>query len=191
MCSNKWGKTRKPNRRQNMSETLTKEILVNAIQKSKATTISGVWKYLGHKSAISGGQSKKIKELVPNHMELLEANKNGTVVAAEKIAQPAAPAIATKVAVPAKTTTPAETKETGAGGFRAGSNYAILFAEGNKGYTTKAELLARVAKITGRPEKLVGFDYGVMGSANSKSNGGRAMIDKKTVPGKVKIVPRV
>ena len=164
-----------------MSETLTKEILVDAIQKSKETTISGVWKYLGHKSVISGSQGKRIRELIPNHLELLEANKKGTIVNADK----------TQVEIVAKVSeTHIPTKEKSAGGFRDGSNYAVLFTEGNKDYITKKELITRVAKLTNRSEVLVGYDYGVMGSKKSKSNG-RANIDRTTVPGKIKIVPKL
>jgi hypothetical protein len=167
-----------------MSTVLTKEILIDAIQKSKATSISGVWKHLGHKSAISGSQGKKIRELVPNHLELFEANKKGITIAASKTAQP----LATTVKMVKTVKTAKTPKAKGAGGFREGSHYAILFAEGNKGYTTMAELIAKVAKLTNRPEKLVKFDYYVMSNKTHKSNGGRAMIDTESVPGKVKIV---
>jgi hypothetical protein len=164
-----------------MSKVLTKEILIDAIQKSKATSISGIWKQLGHKSAISGSQGKKIRELVPNHLELFEANKKGITIVANKTVQPLVKT--TKVVK-----TPKTPKAKGAGGFREGSHYAILFAEGNKGYTTMAELIATVAQLTNRPEKLVKFDYYVMSNKTHKSNGGRAMIDTEGVPGKVKII---
>jgi len=177
-----------------MSVTLTKEILVEAIQKSKATSISGVWKYLGHNSAISGGQSKRIKELVPNHLELLEANKNGTVIAAEKIAQPVTQVAQPVAQAPEQVTATAKTikpsapkKAKGPGGFRASSHYAILFAEGSKTFADKSELITRVAKITGRSETLVKYDLDVMKYTKSKTNGGRARLEEKN--GKIKIVP--
>lgn len=173
-----------------MSDTLTKELLVDAIQKSKATTISGVWRYLGHKSSISGSQGKRIRELVPNHLELLEANKNGTLVQAKKTPVTVVQAEKTPVTVVKDSTTPAPKKEKGAGGFRNGSNYAVLFAEGNKEHVTRDQLVARVAKLTNRSEKLVMFDYYVMSNKTHKSNGGRAMIDETSVTGKVKIVPQ-
>lgn len=169
-----------------MSGTMTKEILVDAIQKSKATSISGVWKYLGHASAISGSQSRKIKELVPNCLELIEKNK-GVFTAAEKTVQSVAKVVTPKIAKTPKTQAPK--KVPGAGGFRQNSGYAALFAEGSKSYTTKEELIAQVSKITGKSEVKVTFDYGVIGSPASKSNGSRAMLDRTTVPGKVKVIP--
>ncbi len=150
---------------------LTKEGLVEAIQKSKATTVSGLWKYLGHKSAISGSQSKKIKELVPNHEELFSANKTGTVVEAEK--------------TPVETNAPASKEKVG--GFRNGTHYAILFAEGNKGFIDRKELITKVAQLTGRPEKLVKYDYGVMQCTAHKSNRNRAKVIEDS-EGKVRIV---
>ena len=169
-----------------MSNTLTKEILVDAIQKSKATTISGVWKYLGHKSAISGSQGKRIRGLVPNHLELLEANKNGTLVKAEKTQVKAEETQVKAVTQVPKTHTPKKGK--GPGGFRAGSNYAVLFEEGNKGYATRDELITRVAKITGKEERLVKFGLKtVMQYPNHKSNNGRARIDEYA--GKIRILP--
>ena len=167
-----------------MSTVLTKEVIVDVIAKSKATSISGIWKALGHSSAISGGQGKKIRELVPNHLELFKANKNG-VIPAEKTVQPqTTPALVAKA-----TKAPKITKVKGAGGFRDGSGYASLFAEGSKGYTTKAELLGKVAKLTGKTEVQVAFAYGVMGSIDHPSNKKRAMLDRNTVAGKVKVVP--
>jgi len=180
-----------------MSEVLTKETLVKAIAESKATTISGVWRHLGHQSAISGGQSKRIKELVTNYMELLEANKNGTVVTAEKtvqpiqVAQPVAQApeqVTVKAPKTPKTSkTSAPKKAKGPGGFRAGSHYAILFAEGSKAFADKSELITRVAKITGRSETLVKYDLDVMKYTKSKTNAGRTRVEEKN--GKIKIVP--
>jgi hypothetical protein len=165
--------------------------------KSKATTISGIWKALGHTSAISGGQGKKIRELVPNHLQLLEHNR-GVVSTAEKTAQPVtqvaqpvaqAPEQVTATAKAPKTHAPKITieKAKGPGGFRAGSHYAILFAEGSKTFADKSELITRVAKITGRSETLVKYDLDVMKYTKSKTNGGRARLEEKN--GKIKIVP--
>lgn len=182
-----------------MSEKLTKEKIIDVISKSKTTTISGIWKYLGHSSAISGGQGKKIRELVPNYLQLLEANKKGTLVTAEKTAEkteapvtvPVQPAVATvtpaaEPGVPKKAVKK-EDKPKGAGGFRANTGYAILFAEGSKGFADPDELIKRVAKIKGKEERLVRYDLEtVMYYPSHPSNRGRADVEEKD--GKIKII---
>ena len=161
---------------------LTKEVIEDAIVKSKATSISGVWKALGHQSNISGGQGRKIKELLPNCLELLEQNK-GVVATAEKTVQPVAKVVTPKI-VNSKVVR--EKKAKGAGGFRAGSSYETLYTEGNKSYATRDELVSRVAKITGKTEKVILFSFYVMSNTTHKSNGGRAKVIEQG--DKVKIV---
>jgi hypothetical protein len=169
------------------SNVLTKDVLVKAFQDSKATSISGVWKHLGHHSAISGSQSKRIKETVPNYLQLIEVNK-GLVSTAVKT--PVVKTVKVAVVEVAKTTKAVRVpKVKGAGGFRQSSNYATLFAEGSKNYVTKEELIAQVSKITGQSMEKTTFNYGVIGSPYSKSNGRRAMLDRWTVEGKIKVVP--
>lgn len=171
--------------------TMTKETLIDAFQKSKATTITGVWRYLGHKSAISGRQTSQIRKLVPNYMELLKSNQNATNIKAEKT--PTTGQVPTVVTPPVVTPPVASQvekttnkKPKGAGGFRNGSNYSVLFAEGNKDFIALNELVDKVAKLTNRTEKLVMFDYYVMCNTQHKSNGGRAKVEEKD--GKIRIV---
>ena len=177
-------------------EAMTKESLTEAIKKSKATTISGLWKALGHKSAISGSQGKKIRELVPNHQELFEANKKGDLAVKEEsnqvaVAQKEDATTKEIIAPKAKKVT---VKKEKVGGFRAGSNYAVLFAEGSKEFIDRDELIAKVAKLTGREETLVAFDLTVMDYPSHTSNKYRTDIepyDKSHKAGLIKIVPYV
>jgi len=173
-----------------MSEVMTKEALVEAFQKSKAVTISGVWRYLGHKSAISGSQSKRIKELVPNYMSLLEDSKNGITVQSEKIPVAVQEVKTTTESVVAEVAAPKKTyyvkKAKGAGGIRAGSCLEILFREGSKDFIALDELLEKVAKIKGKSKAKVKNDFTSMNYPNHTNNRGRADVVEKD--GKIKII---
>lgn len=147
--------------------TLTTETLTAAINKSHAKTISELWRFLGHKSAISGSQSKKIRELVPTADALLAANKAGKPV---------------QVVAAAKAPTTNVTKGTKIGGYRAGSDYATIYAEGNKGFTDVDAFITHVAKVLGKAEKLVRYSYYVVApkkiDAKSPSNRGTHLVNE-------------
>jgi len=164
-------------------KVLTREALTEAIRKSKATTVTAVWRYMGNQAKISGSQAKMIRQLVPDHAELFKANLNGTNVAGEKT--PVAPAEAVVVA-PAKKSYYIP-KAKGAGGFRAGSCLELLFKEGSKEFLTRDELVARVAKIKNKSEHLVLFDFRTtMPYPHHPNNRGRASVIEKD--GKIKVV---
>ena len=58
--------------------------------------------------------------------------------------------------------------------YRPGTLYAALFTEGSKDYIKRDELIAKVAEVTGKSPKVVGFAYAVLRSERHKSNGGRS-----------------
>ena len=58
--------------------------------------------------------------------------------------------------------------------YRPTTLYGTLFAEGNRGYIAKAELITKVAQMTGKSEKVVGFAFQVLKSQTHRSNGGRS-----------------
>ena len=163
-----------------MSETLTREKIVEVIAKSKAKTITEIWRGLGHKSAIGGGTAKKIRSLVPEHLQMLDANRNGTIVKAEKTPTVKAEVTSVKVAVtpetvPAKKKGAYVKKQKGAGGFRKGSCLEILFIEGSKDFIAKDELFARVAAIMDKSVEKVAKAFDVtMPYPHVKNNAGRA-----------------
>jgi hypothetical protein len=70
--------------------------------------------------------------------------------------------------------------------YRPATLYGKLFTEGNKDYIPKDELAKRVAGLTGKSVKVVGFAYSVLKSKNHRSNGGRS--SELTRDGKVKLV---
>ena len=58
--------------------------------------------------------------------------------------------------------------------YRPGTLYGTLFTEGNKDYIAKGELIKKVAEMTGKAEKVVGFAYQVLKSKTHRSNKNRS-----------------
>ena len=52
--------------------------------------------------------------------------------------------------------------------------YGTLFIEGNRDYIDKAQLIAKVAELTGKPKQSVEFAYQVLKSKSHRSNNGRS-----------------
>jgi len=71
--------------------------------------------------------------------------------------------------------------------YRPGTLYGTLFSEGNKDYIGKDELLKRVAELTGKSEKVVGFAYQVLKSKGHRSNKNRST--ELVEADKVKLIP--
>lgn len=70
--------------------------------------------------------------------------------------------------------------------YRPGTLYGTLFVEGNKDYVAKGELIKKVAELTGKSEKVVGFAYQVLRSKTHRSNKNRST--ELTEGDKVKLV---
>ena len=70
--------------------------------------------------------------------------------------------------------------------YRPGSTYATIFAEGSKRFMAKAELIAKVADMTSRPDRSIGFSLSVLCHKAHSSNNGRSMALKED--GKIKLV---
>ena len=70
--------------------------------------------------------------------------------------------------------------------YRPGTLYATLFTEGNKDYIPKADLIKKVADMTGKSEKVVEFAFQVLKGKNHRSNKSRSSMIEED--GKVKLV---
>ena len=70
--------------------------------------------------------------------------------------------------------------------YRPGTLYGTLFVEGNKDYIAKGELIKKVAELTGKSEKVVGFAYQVLKSKTHRSNKNRST--ELTEGDKIKLV---
>jgi hypothetical protein len=71
--------------------------------------------------------------------------------------------------------------------YRAGTLYGALFVEGNKDYIVKADLIKRVAELTGKSEKVVNFAFAVLKSPKHRSNKNRSA--ELTEGERVKLIP--
>ena len=71
--------------------------------------------------------------------------------------------------------------------YRPGTLYGTLFVEGNRDYSLKDELIKRVAELTGKSEKVVGFAYQVLKGPKHRSNKNRST--ELTEGDKVKLIP--
>ena len=70
--------------------------------------------------------------------------------------------------------------------YRANTLYAALFTEANRGYVGKDELINRVAELTGKSEKVVGFAFQVLKSPTHRSNKNRSTVIEED--GKIKLI---
>ena len=66
--------------------------------------------------------------------------------------------------------------------------YGILFSQGSQDYIAKADLIKKVANLTGKSEKVIGYAFQVLKARNHKSNGGRSVLLTDETTGKVKFV---
>ena len=95
------------------------------------------------------------------------ARKSPKSTGKPKVSKPKAKAPAKPVAV----TTTASPDQV----YRPGTMYACLFDAGQD-YIAKPDLIAKVANLTGKSEKVVGFAFQVLKSRNHKSNRGRSAL---------------
>ena len=70
--------------------------------------------------------------------------------------------------------------------YRQGSLYGTLFVEANKDYIAKADLIQKVAQLTGKSEKVVNYAYQILKSKTHRSNKKRST--ELQEDGKVKLV---
>ena len=70
--------------------------------------------------------------------------------------------------------------------YRPGTLYGTMFVEGNRDYIAKSELIKKVAELTGKSEKVVGFAYQVLKSKTHRSNKNRST--ELTEGDKIKLV---
>jgi len=171
---------------------LTKEVVLQSIEKG-STSISGIWKSLGNTTNISSSTVKKIKTMLPDIQDRLNANKNKPTDKTglpHEPSIPAAPVNDTVVsAKPTKATTavkpkqPKEPKPTRKSKYprhpknpyRIGSNYGLAFdvlATHPKGIG-RDELINLIRKENGKDVKHTLYDLSVVLSAKESPTGPR------------------
>ncbi|MGD0058653.1 MAG: hypothetical protein ABSD58_04465 [Verrucomicrobiia bacterium] len=70
--------------------------------------------------------------------------------------------------------------------YRGNTLYGTLFIEGNRAYVSKDELIERVADLTGKSEKVVGFAFQVLKSPSHRSNKNRSTVIEED--GRIKLI---
>jgi len=135
--------------------TYTKEMIKQAAQ--GCTTITQVARRLGCcGSKLSGGTANMLRTICPELEGILRGNKEGT-----------------------STICPAEGKlfpndpDEVDNPYRQGSVYALIFKVGSTGgYMTKAAIVEKVAALTGKSTKCIGFSLEVLCRKGHSSNHG-------------------
>ena len=60
--------------------------------------------------------------------------------------------------------------------YRPSSMYGVLFAEGSREYIAKDALITKVAELTGKSDKVIGYAFQVLKARNHRSNRGRSAL---------------
>ena len=167
---------------------ITKEAVLQAIEKSQTVTISDLYRAMGGSSKPSGAFSSKVRELVPDIQARLDAHKGKPTDnpdAPHKPSEPATPATKPAIAEkPTKGKQPREAKSVRKGSkyprhpqnpFRDGSAYATVFdvLASQKTGISRDKLLPILAQETEKDEKHAAYDLSVLLSAKDSPTGSR------------------
>ena len=156
-----------------MSKTIeiNAETIKNALESSKPTSLTGLWKSLGGSGSVSGSSAKKMRDAFTGIEAILAENKAGTAKAeGGEVSPKTKPAkkAEKKPAKSPKSTIPRHPKNP----FREGSGYGLLVdliaATGSKGIG-KEDLLKAYCKASGKDLTHAKYDLAVINSAREDS----------------------
>lgn len=157
-----------------MSKTINinAETIKTALQSSKPTSLTGLWKALGRSGSVSGSASKRMRNEFPGLEAILAENKAGTAKAeGDEVSPKSKPAKKAdkKPAKSHKSTVSRHSKNP----FRDGSSYGLLVdlisAAGSKGIG-KETLLAEFCRLSGKDLQHAKYDLAVINSASEDSD---------------------
>ena len=159
------------------------ESIKNALESSKPTSLTGLWKVLGGSGSVSGSFAKKMRETFPGVEAILAGNKAGMAKAeggeVSPKSKPAQKAEKKPAKAPKKSTVARHPKNP----FRPGG-YATLIDliadAGSKGIG-KEDLLKAYCKATGKDIVHAKFDLSVINSGEAGRNRHRSMKDNVTI----------
>ena len=157
-----------------MSKTIeiNAESIKKALESSKPTSLTGLWKALGGSGSVSGSTSKKMREAVPGIEAILAENKAGTAKAEGTVVSAKAKRLPKTDKKPAKAPKKSAVPRNLKNPFRDGSSYGLLvdlIAEvGSKGIG-KETLLAEFCRISGKDLQHAKYDLAVINSASETS----------------------
>ena len=158
-----------------MSKTIKidAESIKHALETSKPSSLTALWKSLGGSGSVSGSAAKKMREVAPGIEAILAENKGKTAKAEGPVeslkSKPAKKADKKSAKAPKKSPVIHEPRNP----FRKfDSGYGLLVdllaAAGPKGIG-KPELIKTYSKITGKDEQHSKYDLAVILSASSDS----------------------
>ncbi len=156
-----------------MSKTIqiNAESIRKALESSKPTSLTGLWKALGGSGSVSGSAAKKMRGAFNGVEAILAENKAGTAKAEGAVVPLKGKQVRKADKKPAKSpksTIPRHPKNP----FREGSSYGLLVdliaAVGSKGIG-KETLLAEFCRISGKDLQHAKYDLAVINSASETS----------------------
>lgn len=157
-----------------MSKTIeiNAESIKNALESSKPTSLTGLWKALGGSGSVSGSSAKKMREAVPGIAGVLAGNKAGTAKPeggeVSPKSKPAQKAEKKPAKAPKKSAVPRHPKNK----FREGSGYGLildLIADAGSKGIGKEDLLKAYCKASGKDLTHAKYDLAVINSAREDS----------------------
>ena len=158
-----------------MSKTIeiNAESIKNALESSKPTSLTDLWKALGGSGSVSGSASKKMREAFTGIEAILAENKAGIAKAEggeiSPKTKPAKKAEKKPAKAPKKSVVPRHPKNP----FREGSGYGLLvdiIANAGTAGVGKEALLAKYCEISGKKLQNAKYDLAVINSAREDSN---------------------
>lgn len=154
------------------SVQITAETIKKALESSKPTSLTGLWKTLGGSGSVSGSASKRMREEFPGIETILAGNKEKTAKADGAI-EPLKPKPAKKAdKKPAKAVAKSKYPRHAKNPFRPGSGYGLILDiianAGSKGIG-KEDLLNAYCKATGKDIVHAMYDLAVINSASETS----------------------
>ena len=153
-----------------MSKTIeiNAESIKNALESSKPTSLTGLWKALGGSGSVSGSASKKMREAVPGIEGVLAENKAGTAKAEGVVIPLKGKQVRKTDKKPAKAPKKSAVPRNLKNPFRDGSSYGLL-VDLIAGVGSKETLLAEFCRISGKDLQHAKYDLAVINSASETS----------------------
>ena len=157
-----------------MSKTIeiNAESIKKALESSKPTSLTGLWKALGGSGSVSGAVAKKMREEFSGIEEILAENKAGTAKAEGTVVSAKAKRLPKTDKKPAKASRKSAVPRHPKNPFREGSGYGLLVdliaSVGSKGIG-KETLMAEFCRISGKDLQHAKYDLAVINSASETS----------------------
>lgn len=158
-----------------MSKTIeiNAESIKKALESSKPTSLTGLWKALGGSGSVSGSSAKKMREAVSGIEGVLAGNKAGTAKPEGAVVPLKGKQVRKADKKPAKASKKSAVPRNLKNPFRDGSSYGLLVdliaAVGSKGIG-KETLLAEFCRLSGKDLQHAKYDLAVINSASETSD---------------------